>query len=257
MQTDHPELFERNSDVALVVPYDRGIRRLTRALGGRAVFPDYARHHKLEDRSEPPDRHIIACMCRAVGLRGEIRLRPHLHLTEAEALAGRLAGRQIAIQSTGLGARLSMLNKEWGVENFREVVRSLRGGYAFVQLGTAGDAPIDGAIDERGGPLRRAAAILSQSLCFVGLVGFLMHLARAVDCRSVIVYGGREAPWQSGYSGNENLGSAVPCSPCWLWNGCDYDRRCLSGIEPRQVADAIERAVARFGEPLTLDVDCV
>ena len=52
--------------------------------------------------------------------------------------------------------------------------------------------PLKGALDLRGKTgLREAAAILSNSLVFIGQVGFLMHLARAVDCRSVIVYGGQ------------------------------------------------------------------
>jgi len=255
MQTDHPALFEHNADVDLVVPPDRSLRRLTRILGGRAVYPDYAPYDPITDRSSPPDRHVIACMCRALGLRGEVRLRPYLHLSDAEMLDGRLAERQVAIQSTGLGARLSMRNKEWGADNFREVVRRLRGTYEFVQVGAQSDPPIEGTIDRRGGPLRRGAAILAQSTCFVGLVGFLMHLARAVECRSVIVFGGREEPWQSGYCSNENLGSTVSCSPCWLWNRCEYERKCLTGIEPEHVASAIERAVGRFGEPLHDDVD--
>ena len=73
---------------------------------------------------------------------------------------------------------------------------------------------------------------------FVGLVGFLMHLARAVDCPAVIVYGGREHPDQSGYGANRNLFSRVPCAPCWRWNSCDYNRRCMDEITAKQVATA-------------------
>jgi hypothetical protein len=257
MQSDQPELFERNSDVDRVVPYDRSIRRLTRLLGGRVVFPDYAPYDAATDRSRPPDLHIIACMCRALGVTGEVGLRPYLALADDERRLGRLAPRQVAIQSTGASARLPMRNKEWGAERFQAVARELRSRYDLVQLGTPADPPIHGAIDERGAPLRRAAAILSQSMVFVGLVGFLMHLARAVECRSVIVYGGREAPWQSGYTGNENLGSAVPCSPCWLWNRCDYDRRCLAEITPSGVVAAIDRAAARSGERLAVDTQAL
>jgi hypothetical protein len=51
----------------------------------------------------------------------------------------------------------------------------------------------------------------------------------------VIVLGGREAPWQSGYPENLNLYTEVPCAPCWLWNRCDYERKCLTAIEPGEV----------------------
>ena len=55
----------------------------------------------------------------------------------------------------------------------------------------------------------------------------VMHLARAVDCRSVIIYGGREHPSQSGYSANENLYWSGACAPCWLRNDCNYGRICM------------------------------
>ena len=64
------------------------------------------------------------------------------------------------------------------------------------------------------------------------------------------MYGGREAPWQTGYAGNENLTTAVPCSPCWLWNRCDHDRECLTSIAPATVVAAVRLQVARAAEPL-------
>lgn len=239
MQTDHPSLFERSPDVDLVVPYRRTVRRLVRLAGGRVVYPDYAPYDPATDRSRPPDAHILVCMARAVGVSGPIALRPWIFLGEEERAGGLLAEGQIAVQSTGLGARMPMRNKEWGVERMQEVVSRLRRDHPVVQLGAPGDPLLDGVIDARGVPFRRSAAILSRSACFVGLVGFLMHLARAVDCRSVIVFGGREAPWQSGYPENANLYTEVSCAPCWLWNRCDYERKCLTAIEPGQVVERV------------------
>jgi hypothetical protein len=255
MQTDYPALFENNPDVDRVVPYDHLHRRLTTLLGGRAIHPVYAAYDPATDRSTPPDRQIIGCMCRQVGIRGEVSLRPYVHLSEAEWASGLCAEGQIAIQSSGLGARLPMRNKEWGAALFQDVVDALRGRNPIVQVGGRADPPLHGAFDARGEPLRRSAAILSRSVCFVGLNGFWMHLARASECRAVIVFGGREAPWQSGYSANENLYTDLPCAPCWLWNRCDYERRCLTAIEPAAVARAVERQLALSGQPLPVDRD--
>jgi hypothetical protein len=63
---------------------------------------------------------------------------------------------------------------------------------------------------------------------------------------SVIVFGGREHPTQSGYAGNENLFTAMECSPCWLWNRCPYDRECLARITPANVVEAVDRVLARI-----------
>ena len=73
-----------------------------------------------------------------------------------------------------------------------------------------------------------------------------MHMARAVDCPSVIVYGGRLRPDQIGYICNENLYNAVECSPCWLDTRCDFGR-VLPGHRSRRgaVIEAAERMLAR------------
>lgn len=101
--------------------------------------------------------------------------------------------------------------------------------------------------------MRQAAAILSASRLFIGLATGLVHLARAVECRSVIVYGGREDPSRSGYSANENLYWSGPCAPCWQRNHCDYDRVCMSEILPEQVIAAARRQFDLYGTPLAVD----
>jgi len=256
MLSNHRGLFRHNRDIDLVVPQDSFFVELARIAGG-AVYPlTYARHVQGEDRDVPPARHIIACMCQAAGIGGPIDLRPYLALHQHERGRGRLAARQIAIQSSGLGAQYPMRNKEWYPERYQPVVDTLAPRYTFVQLGLASDPPLQGALDLRGKTTpRQSAAILSASLAFVGQVGFLMHLARAVDCRAVILYGGREHPSQSGYPCNENLFSAVPCAPCWRWNTCAFDRMCMRMIDADTVVAAVERQVARYGVALELATD--
>ena len=68
-----------------------------------------------------------------------------------------------------------------------------------------------------------------------------MHLARAVDCPSVIIFGGKEKPEESGYICNENLYTALECSPCWKMNTCDYERRCMDMITVDDVLAGVER----------------
>lgn len=256
MMSGHPELFERNSDVDAVVPIDWRFPELAQRRGGRSLMPNYAEIIEEEDRSVPPERHIISMMCMKAGIEGRIDLRTYLHLSEREKIAGRVAARQIAIQSSILSASLPIRNKEWMADRFQAVVDALGHEYTFVQVGSSRDPKLEGVVDLRGKcDVRRTAAVMSQSLAFVGLVGFLMHLARSVDCRSVIVYGGREAPWQSGYSCNENLFTTLSCSPCWLWSKCDFGHRCMKEIEPQRVVTAIQTQVERAGTPLAVDHD--
>ena len=243
--TSFAEVFVGNSDV-VAVPADFRLHRLCRMFGIPCVDLEYP---------SPPPRHLIAAMCAAAGIRGEVELRPHVVLTETEKSAGKVVPRpQIAIQTSSLAARFPMLNKLWPHERFQLVTDALKGDFDFVQLGASSDPELHGSLDLRGKTtVRQSAAILSASRVFVGLVSGLMHLARAVECRSVIVYGGREHPSQSGYIANENVHWSGPCAPCWQRNACDYDRRCMGEIPPEQVIEAVRRQAARYGAPLAVE----
>lgn len=254
MMTRHPALFAGNADVAETVPKDERIAAAVADVGGRFVVPVYSRHDWARDAGDPvPAAHILAVMCGLAGVAGPVTLRPYLHLTEAEAAAGRVAAGQVAMHTSGATAALPMLNKEWVPGRFQAVADAIGDdGHTVVQLGHPADPPLAGAVDLRGRTtLRQAAAVLSQSAGLVGLVGFLMHLARAVGRRSTIVYGGRELPAQSGYGCNENVTNVLPCSPCWQWSRCAYDRACMGQIGPDAVIAAARRMLGRADEPLT------
>lgn len=255
----HPELYRHNDDVRVVVPPFERYDILLKRFGTRVVYPWYTSYHPAFDRDDPmPEQHLISLMCQKAGITGDVTLRPYLFLSEDEKEGGRLLPRQVAIQSSGLDARHAMRNKNWALERYQEVVTTMKHRYDFVQLGSRSDPPLEGALDMRGKTtLRESAAVLHGSMAFVGQVGFLMHLARSVDCRSVIVYGGRETPAQSGYPCNENLYSAVHCSPCWRLNTCPFERMCLQQISVAQVIDALHLQVERYGSPLACDTDSI
>jgi ADP-heptose:LPS heptosyltransferase len=162
-----------------------------------------------------------------------------------------LAPRQIAIHSSGAAARYPILNKEWFPERFAQVAEALASRFNLVQLGAPEDPLLPGVRDLRGKTtVRESAAVLSQSQLFIGLEGFLMHLARAVECRAVIVYGGHSHPDQTGYEAFENLYSAVPCAPCWLRDHCPHNHECMRRITATEVLAGVERQVALLGSAL-------
>lgn len=258
VMTRHPELFAHTGDADVVVPWNWEYEPWVRALGWNYLRPRYTRYLPEEDRDIPPARHIIAVMCEQAGIVGPVTLRPYLTLTDAERAGGARVERQVVVQSAGVSKVQAMRTKQWYPERFQQVVDLLRGRYNFVQVGMPSDPPLDGVLDLRGRTsVRETAALLSQSLTFVSQVGLLMHLGRAVDRRGVIVYGGRETPAQSGFTGHENLYSPVPCSPCWRQRTCPYDVMCMQQITAADVAAAVERQVARHGEPLPVDTDVI
>jgi ADP-heptose:LPS heptosyltransferase len=247
--TSHAGLFEENGDAAQILASDYHYRRFT-----PYMHLAYTSHDTTTDSDAPPSRHIIAELCARAGITGEVALRPYLKLTDAELDKASWAAGKIAIQSSGMDAKFPMRNKQWFPERFQEVVDALHSDYAFVQVGSSADPPLSRTRDLRGQTsLRQAAAILFHARLFIGNVGFLMHAARAVDCPSVIVYGGRESPWQSGYSANRNLYSPVPCAPCWLWNRCEFDHICMTKITPAEVVRAARGKLAEPRTPLPVD----
>ena len=258
MMSKFPGLFERNPDVDVVVPFDERYDRLAEWLGGRSWYAHYGGHDPEADRSPVPDRHIIALLCQACGISGPGHAAPLSVPLEAGAGRWPPRARQIALHSSGLSAFSAMKNKEWIAGRFQEVVHALRGEYTLVQLGAAEDPPLDGCVDLRGRTsMRESAAIIANSVLFLGQVGFLMHLSRAVDRPAVIIYGGREQPWQSGYSCNTNLWTDLPCSPCWRWNACHNvsERECMKRISVDDVVRAVHERAARADEPLVEDTD--
>ncbi len=79
-----------------------------------------------------------------------------------------------------------------------------------------------------------------------------MHLARAVDCPAVIIYGGRETPALTGYPCNINLTRTPACSPCWQRSLCNYGRICMEALPATEAIAALNSVLARAREPLSV-----
>lgn len=250
-----PELFVGNPDVERVVKPDSSREQwFIVRFGGRQVRPDYSPYIPEERRDMPPKKHLLAIMCEQAGISGQVSLRPYLHLTRNEIKAGRLFEKQVVIQNTGQSSKHFMWTKEWYPDRFQEVVNALKPHFNFIQVGGKNDPKLEGAHDFRGRTsIRESAALLANSVFFVGLVGFLMHLARAVDCRAVILYGGRELPSQSGYPCNENLTGQTACSPCWRRDDCPGQRACMDQITSKHVIDGVQRCLDQVGRPLEVE----
>jgi hypothetical protein len=255
IRCDYPILFENNPYVKLVLPYHTLLSgSALNAFRVKRVSPRYTVYNPETDQDEIPDKHIILKMADALQLRGRINNKPIFNLNEREKAEGQLANQQIVITTSGTGALFPMKNKEWSVEKYQQVVNRFRIDFTFIQLGSANDEALEHVVDLRGKTdVRKSAAILSNSLLMISHVGFMMHLARAVDCRSVIVYGGREKPVQSGYSCFENIYSDVKCSPCWLHNKCDYNKICMEMISAKLVENAIRNQLQMAGKPLDIE----
>ena len=252
--TAHPFLFENNPSVSAILPNRWEVEKFIRNSGLNVAKIDYNHFDPETDTDVIEDRHIIASMCASVGITGEISLKPYLNLNLQETENSNFPRGMICIQSSGLNSMMSMKNKQWIPERYQGIIEALKSKYRFVQIGSSLDPPLNDAIDLRGKTtIKESAIILKNSLMYVGNVGFLMHLSRAVGTRSVIIYGGRERPDQSGYPCNVNLYSKLACSPCWKRNQCHIDRECMKLIHPNHVIEGIETVFLKNSEPLEVN----
>jgi hypothetical protein len=250
LETRWPEDFAGQPEFDGVLPESYESEWLAEKLGGRVLYPAYASAAPGEDREIAPNGHILAEMCRRSGILGEVSIRPYFTVDETHAPP--LPDEYIAIAGVGGHA---VQTKNWYDDRFQSLSRLLETKLPLVQLGSAADRRLDGALDLRGKTdIRQAAAVLRRARCFVGEVGGLMHLARAVDCPSVVIFGGREAPRQSGYSANLNIVGRVDCSPCWIIKNCPNHMACMDNIRPESVASEVLGLLSR-GVPRPLLTD--
>jgi len=251
MFSKYPSLFEENPDISGV--YNLGLPTIGRRRhwGYSSIIPQYGSYDAATDRDINAPAHFIETMCRMAGITGIIELRPYIYLRPLEMEKGRLYPSQAVIHSAGLA---SMRNKQWPTERYQAVADDLRKDVRWIQLGLTEDTPILGALDLRGRTtLRETAAIMANSKIFLGEAGFLMHLARAVETRAVVVYGGREDPMVSGYRANENIVGRTICSPCWQRTRCAYGHECMRIIEPSEVIAAVRRQLDHEGTPMEVE----
>ncbi len=253
--TRHPGLYSHFDRRVRLIPEDPRYLQLARRLGQPMRGLSYSTYDEGGDRDTAVREPIIADMCRRAGLTGQIQLRPHLSLGADELAAATPYRDSLVFQSSGLTAAVPMRTKLWPAERMQAVVdHFVRQGRKVVQLGSPGDPALSGATDLRGRTtLRAAASVLASARLFIGLVGFQMHLARAVDCPAVIVYGGREPPELTGYACNLNVTHRPPCAPCWQRNRCDFQHACMTEISASVVIDAVTEALSRPRGPLVTE----
>jgi len=76
------DLLQRNSDYHLVLGADRWALRHSNLLGKNRTQLSYSRPLQGEDdRWEIPQEHVLVCLLRQAGIRGDVALRPYVYLT--------------------------------------------------------------------------------------------------------------------------------------------------------------------------------
>jgi heptosyltransferase-2 len=150
--------------------------------------------------------------------------------------------------------------KRWPAESFAAVAREVsrrNTNCLWLAFGGAGDRELCGDIARLAGDrvlnlagktsLRELMALLK--LCRVVLTNDSgpMHVAAALGIPVVVPLGSTSpeltGPGWPGDPRHQLLKSAAPCSPCFR-RTCPIDFRCMTGISPERVVEAVCRAIS-------------
>ena len=141
--------------------------------------------------------------------------------------------------------------RAWMPARWQLLVNQLKESYpglSIVRIGVPDTLVLDGVIDIRGTTTFRQAALLMQSCrLFIGTEGGLMHAARAVEAKAVILWGGLTDPSFAGYPDSHMiLHSPVACAPCGLLGNCPHDVKCMKNISTENTYKAVTDALGSY-----------
>ena len=229
----YPSLWRDNPDPASV---QTGLERWLYARL-RGWIPTEIIH--LAYRTGAPG-HLADQMAAHVGVTLPAGWRPIL----SPAPSGKRDPRLIVIQNSCRGARFAATTKEWPQVRWQELACRLARDFQLVQIGTSSDPPLAPAEDRRGRTtLHEAAGLLGQAALFLGLESGLQHVAAAMHTPSVIIYGGRSRPAETGYAFNHNLTRSPDCVGCGLNSGCPHNFICME-IPVNEVESCVRKALS-------------
>lgn len=250
MMSYYPELFQNNPSVDQVVPDDWKVIKFCQKFKTEVTLLSYGKWIGDTDKIAPPQKHMITEIIEKSGIHGRFCLKPFFYTNHSSPVTGKY----VCIQGTNTISSTPVRNKQWEFDKMNAISTRLSKKYTVIQVGLPDEDLLDGSRDFRGKlSMPEFAALLGNSLFFIGQEGFIMHLARSQETRSVIIYGGRIKAWQSGYPCNENVETNPPCSPCWQNNKCDHSHLCMTEITIDHVLQAVERLEMRLQSPLETD----
>jgi ADP-heptose:LPS heptosyltransferase len=247
MMSFYPFLFYGNHSVDSVVPDNWRVLKYCEKFNKSVVLLSYGKWFGDSDKIHPPEKHMITEIVEKADFHGKIELKPRFYSDSVSPVDGQY----ICIQGTNTVSSTPVRNKQWEHSKMNQISTWLSKKYTLIQIGLETEDRLEGTIDYREKvSICKLSSLLKDSLFFVGQEGFLMHLARTQDTRSVIIYGGRIKAWQSGYPCNENIESNPPCSPCWQNNHCDFNQKCMSDITVNHVVQGIKSIEKRLPDEL-------
>ncbi len=108
-----------------------------------------------------------------------------------------------------------MKNKNWGEENWKNLINRLKEKYLIIQSTHNQATKIDGTFySEIEFDFRTACAVIDNSDIYLGNEGGFSHAAAALNKKALVYFGGWISPLSTGYDIHENIYYDAAESPC-------------------------------------------
>lgn len=177
-----------------------------------------------------------------------------LALTQEERTAGASGLPEGRTPVVAFGVGTKMQAKDWGEENWRELVQRLTvalPGWRLVIVGSADESQrAEGCCSVWNGPSanlcgalspRESAALLEKAEVFVGHDSGPMHLASAVGTPCVAIFSARNLPgqWFPARSGHKIIYHKTDCFGCGLEECIAERKKCILSISINEVFGSV------------------
>lgn len=185
-------------------------------------------------------KHMITRYCEKMGLDGEIDISIPLSIGQTATLST-INTPYICVMCGGIQKYKSVKP-----EVMQRVSDFLSSKVLVVQLGSKVDPPLKNVIDKKNCTLIEAYNLLKGALFFVGAVGGLIHLARAANCKSVVLQTTGEPECLTKYKGNILVKPIDICDLCAKniidpqHQECFFGYKCINNITSEMIIQAIE-----------------
>ncbi len=188
-----------------------------------------------------------------------------LSAVERQRAAEAIGAEVLVTQPLAVSVGTKVQAKDWGQENWRELLRRVvpaAGQRGLVLLGAPEEAEgseyvAEGWRQAGGGPVvnlcgrltpRESAAALERCCALLGHDSGPMHLAASVGTPVVAVFAARNIPrqWFPAGDGNEVVYHRVECWGCGLETCVEQRKKCLTSMAVDEVLQAAERVLGRL-----------
>ena len=189
--------------------------------------------------------HVVEIICNNYGVSPK-SIKPDIHFFQVEIdkiidLLSDVTKPFIVVEPGGKTSYTE--NRLWFMDRWQSLVNRLSKIYSVVQVGDGSWPNLRNTFNFNGKlSFRETCLLIGYSSLFVGTDGGLMHAARAVDKKSIILFSGHIGVTTVGYKENINISKSVDCSPCGLKIECPYDKKCMD-ISVEEVYDIVIREI--------------